>query len=616
MSTKPSRDLRLDFFRGLALFFIYIDHIPNNPLSYFTLQGIGFSDAAEVFIFISGYTAALVYGRTILSRGALLATAQVWRRVWQLYVAHIFLFVIFTAEVSYTLVGLENPLYAEELRVTDFLTEPHIAILNALVLRFQPTFLDILPLYIVLLAVFPVVLLLLRRGMWAALLPALALYVAVQIWGFAPTGYPADQHWFFNPLAWQVLFVIGAALGFTRAAGRPHPLPPTRLPAAIAIVVLGACITVALSWRLHGLWDAFPALFVRMIWPVDKTNLGPLRLVNFLALAMVVTHFVRPETSFLHSRAAAFVTVCGRHSLQIFCLGILLSVLAHLVLSEVGRSAGLIAAANIVGIGLMIGTALVLDWYKTSERAPPPAARAAAALLPFLLLLAATPAKADAADCSAPPELVQDDVRLDATAARMAQGEALKIVALGGGSTAGAAAGDPAKTWPAQLEQTLRQRHPGLAVTVVNKGVARQTAQDMVGRMDSDVFAEHPQLVLWEVGIADAVNAVEVADFAHALQAGLEMLSARNIDAMLIDMQFGRGAAAVINYGPYRDALSHAADAGDAYFFPRWELMRYWSDEGIFDFDNVPKRERAQHVARVYACLAARMADAIEWGTR
>jgi lysophospholipase L1-like esterase len=616
MSTKPSRDVRLDFFRGLALFFIFIDHIPNNPLSYFTLQGIGFSDAAEVFIFISGYTAALVYGRTILGRGAVLATAQVWRRVWQLYVAHIFLFVIFTAEVSYTLVGLENPLYAEELRVTDFLAEPHIAILNALALRFQPTFLDILPLYIVLLAAFPLVLLLLRRSLWAALLPALALYGVVQIWGFAPTGYPAGQHWFFNPLAWQVLFVIGAALGFARAAGRPHPLPPTRLPAAVAMVVLGACIAVDLTWTLHGLWDPIPALFLKQLWPVDKTNLAPLRLVNFLAMAIVVTHFVRPETAFLRARAAGFVTVCGRHSLQIFCLGILLSVLAHLVLSEIGRSAGLVAAVNVLGIGLMIGTALVLDWYKASERTPPPVARAAAALVPFLVLLAAAPAAAAPGDCSAPPELVQDDVRLDATAARMANGEALKIVALGGGSTAGAAAGDPAKTWPAQLEQALRQRHPGLAVTVVNKGVARQTAQEMLDRMDVDVLAERPQLVLWEVGIADAVGAVEVADFAHALQAGLEILSARNIDAMLIDMQFGRGAAAVINYEPYRDALRQAADVGDAYFFPRWELMRYWSEEGVFDFENVPKRERAQHVARVYACLAARMADAIEWGTR
>ena len=173
------RDLRLDFFRGLALFFIFIDHIPENALSYFTLPSVGFSDAAEIFIFISGYTAALVYGRTMLRQGPLFAAAQVARRVWQLYVAHVFLFMIFIAEVSYTIFTFNNPMYTEEMRVGDFLSEPHIAIVKALLLQFQPTFLDILPLYIVLLATFPLTLLLLRRHILAALVPALALYLAV-----------------------------------------------------------------------------------------------------------------------------------------------------------------------------------------------------------------------------------------------------------------------------------------------------------------------------------------------------------------------------------------------------------------------------------------------------
>src|ERR1700684_1019546 len=111
------RDVRLDFFRGLSLFFIFIDHIPENVLAYFTLRSVAFNDAAEVFIFISGYTAALVYGRSLADKGALFATAQIYRRVWQLYVAHIFLFVIFTAEVSYAILVVQNPMYTEELGV-------------------------------------------------------------------------------------------------------------------------------------------------------------------------------------------------------------------------------------------------------------------------------------------------------------------------------------------------------------------------------------------------------------------------------------------------------------------------------------------------------------------
>src|SRR5439155_1114581 len=84
---------------------------------------------------------------TLGSQGAPFAAAQSLHRAWQLYVAHIFLFVIFIAEVSYTVTTFNNPMYNEEMRVADFLDEPHVAIVKALLLEFQPTFLDILPLF-------------------------------------------------------------------------------------------------------------------------------------------------------------------------------------------------------------------------------------------------------------------------------------------------------------------------------------------------------------------------------------------------------------------------------------------------------------------------------------
>src|SRR6266850_538447 len=208
-----SRDLRLDFFRGVALIFIFIDHIPENILSYFTLEALGFFDAAEIFIFISGFTAALVYGRRLVEKGALYATAQVLRRAWQLYVAHVFLFVIFIAEVSYTATTFKNPMYNEEMRVADFLDEPHVAVVQALLLQFQPTFLDILPLYILMLVIFPVVLLGMQRHPLMVLVPSALLYLAVQILGISVSAYPEGHVWYFNPLAWQFLFVAGAVLG-------------------------------------------------------------------------------------------------------------------------------------------------------------------------------------------------------------------------------------------------------------------------------------------------------------------------------------------------------------------------------------------------------------------
>src|SRR5918995_5144840 len=158
-SSASERDLRLDFFRGVALFSIFIDHVAwNSLLAQFTLQSVGFSDAAEVFILISGYTAGMVYGRAIERQGFVIAGVRVYHRVWQLYVAHVFLFMMFIAMVAYTVGALNNSLYAEEFGAANFLDEPGLAIAKALTLQFQPAFMHILPLYIVLLAVLPVAL--------------------------------------------------------------------------------------------------------------------------------------------------------------------------------------------------------------------------------------------------------------------------------------------------------------------------------------------------------------------------------------------------------------------------------------------------------------------------
>ena len=159
-----ARDLRLDFFRGLALFCIFIDHLPTNIMAEFTLQSVMLSDAAEVFILISGYTAGMVYGRAMEREGFVIAGVRVYHRVWQLYVAHVFLVMMFMATVAYTAGDLNNSLYAEEFGAADFLNEPGLAVVKALTLQFQPAFMDILPLYIVLLAILPFVLAGFRPG--------------------------------------------------------------------------------------------------------------------------------------------------------------------------------------------------------------------------------------------------------------------------------------------------------------------------------------------------------------------------------------------------------------------------------------------------------------------
>src|SRR5262249_55219720 len=93
-AVTSGRDLRLDLFRGIALWLIFLDHIPSNLVAWGTIRNYGFSDATEIFVFVSGYTAAFVYGKEMRERGVFIAGAHILRRVWQIYVAHVFLFAI------------------------------------------------------------------------------------------------------------------------------------------------------------------------------------------------------------------------------------------------------------------------------------------------------------------------------------------------------------------------------------------------------------------------------------------------------------------------------------------------------------------------------------------
>src|ERR1700677_2650736 len=248
---STERELRLDLFRGVALWLIFLDHIPQNIVNWFTIRNYGFSDATEIFIFISGYTAAFVYGRAMRERGIIIASARVLRRAWQIYVAHIFLFTIFMAEIAYVAATFDNPLYAEEMNILDFLKQPDITIFQALILKFKPVNMDVLPLYIILLLLFPPMLYLLLRVPNFALAGSALVYVLAWKFDFNLPAYP-NGVWFFNPFAWQLLFVFGAwcALGGSqRLAG----LLRSRILLAVAIAYLVFAFAITLTWHFEAL---------------------------------------------------------------------------------------------------------------------------------------------------------------------------------------------------------------------------------------------------------------------------------------------------------------------------------------------------------------------------
>jgi acyl-CoA thioesterase-1 len=213
--------------------------------------------------------------------------------------------------------------------------------------------------------------------------------------------------------------------------------------------------------------------------------------------------------------------------------------------------------------------------------------------------------------CDVPDELMQFDDQLPHLAARLHAAQPVKIVAIGGASTAGLAAGSADLAYPHRLQEILARLYPSSAISVVNRGVPRQTAQQMVERFPTDVIAEDPVLVIWETGTTDAVRDVEIDDFAAALQAGIDELKTRAIDIMLVDVQFSHTTNTVIDFERYLDALHRVGDVNDVNVFPRFEMMRYWSEQNVFNFDGVSKDERASLAAKVYECIAGKLAEAV-----
>jgi hypothetical protein len=359
------RDLRLDLFRGIALWLIFLDHIPENVVNWFTIRNYGFSDATEIFIFISGYTAAFVYGKAMRERGFLVSSARILRRAWQIYVAHIFLFTIFLAEIAYVAATFENPLYAEEMNVLNFLKEPDITIFQALLLKFKPVNMDVLPLYIVLLMMFPPTLRLLLWQPGFALMLSALVYILAWNFHWNLPAYP-NGVWFFNPFAWQLLFVFGAwcAVGGAQALSG---LLRSRIVLTIAIVYLVFAFLITLTWYYEPLARYVPLWLSDRLYPIDKTNLDVLRYAHFLALAAVTVRFVPRDWPALKWPLLQPAIQCGQHSLEIFCLGVFLAFAGQFIISEWSGGPLIQTAISLLGISVMIAIASLLTWYKRIE---------------------------------------------------------------------------------------------------------------------------------------------------------------------------------------------------------------------------------------------------------
>jgi hypothetical protein len=360
------RDLRLDLFRGLALWLIFLDHIPSNAVSWITIRNYGFSDATEIFVFISGFTAAFVYGRAMREHGLIVAGARVLKRAWQIYIAHIFLFAVYLAEIGYVTHAFENPLYTEEMGVLSFLQNPDVTVLQAMLLKFKPANMDVLPLYITLMLGFTPALWLLLRTPNVALTASAGLYALMWEFQWNIPAYP-DGYWYFNPFAWQLLFVFGGwcALG---GAQRLSLWLNSRIILAAAIAYLAFAFSIAMTWHIPRLASFVPRVVADLIYPIDKTNLDVLRVAHFLSLAVVVLWIVPRGAPWLRSKVFWPAIICGQHSLETFCLGVFLSFAGHFIFTEISDRLVTQILVSACGIAIMVATAWLLSWYKRVEK--------------------------------------------------------------------------------------------------------------------------------------------------------------------------------------------------------------------------------------------------------
>ena len=360
------RDLRLDACRGLALWFIFIDHIPDNAFAWLTLRNYGFSDTTEVFVFVSGYTCMLAYGGALREQGWPTTVTRALRRGWEIYAAFLLLLIAYLALIW--AVGGDSR-YLDETNTAFFFRDPGAAIVHAVVLQYTPVNTDILPTFVLLHLAFPGLLWLLTRSAVVALAASFLLYLMVQVFSWHVPAWPSGEL-YFNPLAWQVLFVFGAWYA-DKGAGRLRPVVRSRPVLVLAMLYLAFSLAIALSWQIKALEGFIPDAVSKLIYPIYKSHLAPVRLLHFLALAVVVSRLTPPGWHGLMKPSITAIIRCGENSLAIYCLGVLLSFIGHVVLTKFSGIIAMQAAVSIAGIVLMIIAATLMTWEAKADRRGP-----------------------------------------------------------------------------------------------------------------------------------------------------------------------------------------------------------------------------------------------------
>ena len=367
------RDIRLDFFRGIAMFIILIAHIPWNFLALWIPARFGFSDATEIFVFCSGMASAIAFGKAFRTKGWFIGTARVLYRVWQVYWAHIAVFLIvasFLTTIDST--GAFEKVYSNAPYVVPFFDNTVPNLLGLLTLTYVPNYFDILPMYIAILVMMPIVVALHNLHSLAALVFVVLVWIGANadlLW--MPAEPWSDREWFFNPFGWQLIFFTGFAF---MAGWLPAP-PLNKWLVVLAIVIVLATIPFAYFRILKAVPELKEASAAIQFFKA-KTDFGIFRYVHFLALAYLGWAAAGPAGDRLRSTGTSLlariwqtilkcILKVGQQSLAVFVFSMVAARIIGFVLDLIGRTTLIVWLANLVGFALIVGVAYLAAWFKS-----------------------------------------------------------------------------------------------------------------------------------------------------------------------------------------------------------------------------------------------------------
>jgi hypothetical protein len=366
MPTRPvagsARDPRIDVLRGLTLLMIFVDHMPQDVVNWVTMHNFGFCDAAEVFVLLAGMSSMLAYGKVFERDGAGTGLIKVSLRCLRIYLAQILLLLTTIGVV----LAWSRVYHMTPRIIGPILQTPVKGLAHGLTLRALPEYLDILPLYVVLLALFPIVYAAVRRSAWLALIGSAALWiVTMSLPGLDLPNWIDGHGWYFDPFSWQFLFTIGAVLARTlKARDGMLPAIPAARWAAAAFLLFAAIEST--PWTHYGL----PDLRLFAMDAPDKSRLAPLRIVDILCLFYLLWSSPAVLT-FVRRPWARVLEAAGRHSLEVFSVSCVLALFGRLAFNSYGSGIAMEVTVNVLGFATMALVGLSLERQRLGRVAGP-----------------------------------------------------------------------------------------------------------------------------------------------------------------------------------------------------------------------------------------------------